>query len=228
MAFFKSWKKEPPPPPPPGTSDYEELYDGMRAEVLTPAGEQLCTGRIRLHAGDKLDILADPGDYLPRAKYNQPVTLRCVPREGKPFSLIGVVGPNDRKFWRVEKLQYPQAPENRNFFRQSIDAEGHLRAAGGPRFPCKLMDISAGGVRVVSEKLFQLDSVVQLETTLLPTEDPFSIDCLIKRIKVRPQASANVKKFEYGCQFVDIPPSVQQRLLQVIYILQKRARQSEE
>ena len=38
MAFFKSWKKEPPPPPP-GTSDYEELYDGMRTagSASTPA-----------------------------------------------------------------------------------------------------------------------------------------------------------------------------------------------
>jgi len=228
MAFFKSWKKEPPPPPP-GTSDYEELYDGMRTEVLTPAGERLCTGRIRLHAGDRLDVLADPGEYLPRAKYNQPVILRCVPREGKPFSLIGVVGPNDRKFWRVEKLQYPQAPENRSFFRQPIDAEGYVRStAGGQRFPCKLVDISGGGVRVVTEKLFQLESTFLLESTLLPTEDPFSITCMVKRIKVRPQASAKVKKFEYGCQFVDTPPSVQQRLLQVIFILQRRARQGEE
>ena len=64
MAFFKSWKKEPPPPPP-GTSDYEELYDGMRTEVLTPVGERLCTGRIRLHAGDRLDVLADPGSTSP-------------------------------------------------------------------------------------------------------------------------------------------------------------------
>jgi len=229
MSFFKFLKKEPPPPSAPGTCDYEELYDGMRAEVLNPSGERLYLGRIRLYAGDKLDVLADPGDYLPRAKYNQPVILSCAPREGKTFSLIGTVGPNDRKFWRVEKLQYPQAPENRSFFRQPIDAEGYVRStAGGQRFPCKLVDISGGGVRVVTEKLFQLESTFLLESTLLPTEDPFSITCMVKRIKVRPQASAKVKKFEYGCQFVDTPPSVQQRLLQVIFILQRRARQDQD
>ena len=35
-----------------------------------------------------------------------------------------------------------------------------------------------------------------------------------------------MKKFEYGCQFVDVPPREQERLLQAIFTLQRKVLQS--
>lgn len=225
MAFWKDLfkKSEPEPVPTAHLDDFPELFSGMQVEVLAPAGVSLCKGKIRLLTDNQLDLFGEAGGYLPRALYNQPVSLRCFQRDGQSFLLNGTVSANSRKFWRIERLQYPQNAEKRNFFRQDINAEAFIRASSGQRFPCKVLDISGGGVRILTEKLFPLETTVQLEATLLPTEDPFAMPCLIKRINVRSQPANPVKKFEYGCQFVDVPQREQERLFQSIFTLQRKA-----
>lgn len=215
MALFKSlFKKEKPvstvPP-----EDFPELFNGMKAEVLTPANALIFVGRIRLLAGNQVDVLGETGGFLPRALYNQ--------RDGDTLTLNGTVGPNDPKFWRIEKLESLQSSENRNFFRQNIGVEGQILFASGQKVSCKVLDVSAGGARVLTSKLFHLNSTFQLEASFLPTEDPFTLTCLIKRTSVRAQTASPMKKYEYGCQFVDVPPREQERLLQVVFTLQRKA-----
>lgn len=221
MAFFKSLfkKEEPVSDVPP--EDFPDLYNGMKAEVLTPANALIFVGRIRLSGASQVDLLGETGGFLPRALYNQPVKLRCFQRDGDTFTLTGTVGPNDPKFWRIEKLKSLQNSESRSFFRQNIGADGHVFASG-QKFPCKVLDISAGGARVLTSKLFQLESAFQLEASFIPTEEPFSLTCRVKRTTVRAETASPMKKFEYGCQFVDVPPREQERLLQVIFTLQRK------
>lgn len=222
MAFFKSLfkKEEPVSAVPP--DDFPDLYNGMKVEVLTPANALIFVGRIQLLTGNQVDVLGETGGFLPRALYNQRVKLRCFQRDGDTFTLNGTVGPNDPKFWRIEKLQSLQSSENRSFFRQNIGVDGQILASG-QKFPCKVLDVSAGGARVLTSKLLQLESTFQLEASLLPTEAPFTLTCRVKRTSVRAQTASPMKKFEYGCQFVEVPPRVQERLLQVIFTLQRKA-----
>ena len=73
-------------------------------------------------------------------------------------------------------------------------------------------------------------SGIQLEAALIPTEEPFTLTCKVRRTSVRAQTASPMKKFEYGCQFVEVPPREQERLLQVIFTLQRkvlRARREE-
>lgn len=223
MALFKSLfkKEEPVSTVPP--EDFPELFNGMKAEVLTPANALIFVGRIRLLTGNQVDVLGETGGFLPRAVYNQRVKLRCFQRDGDTFTLNGTVGPNDPKFWRIEKLESLQSSENRNFFRQNIGVEGQILFDSGQKVSCKVLDVSAGGARVLTSKLFQLNSTFQLEASFLPTEDPFTLTCLIKRTSVRAQTASPMKKYEYGCQFVDVLPREQERLLQVVFTLQRKA-----
>lgn len=224
MAFFKSLfkKEEPVSSVPP--DDFPDLYNGMKVEVLTPANSLIFVGRIQLlSGGNQVDVLGETGGFLPRALYNQRVKLRCFQRDGDTFTLNGTVGPNDPKFWRIEKLQSLQNSENRNFFRQNIGVEGQIVSPSGQKIPCKVLDISAGGARVLTSKLFQLEGTFQLEVSFLPTEEPFALTCRVKRTSVRAQTASPMKKFEYGCQFVDVPPREQERLLQVVFTLQRKA-----
>lgn len=223
MAFFKSLfkKEEPVSSVPP--DDFPDLYSGMKVEVLTPANALIFVGRIRLLTGNQVDVLGETGGFLPRALYNQRVKLRCFQRDGGTFTLNGTVGPNDPKFWRIEKLQSLQSSENRSFFRQNIGVEGQIVSSSGQKFPCKVLDVSAGGARVLTSKLFQLESTFQLEASFLPTEEPFTLTCQVRRTSVRAQTASPMKKFEYGCQFVDVSPREQERLLQVVFTLQRKA-----
>ena len=201
--------------------DFPELYNGMKAEVLTPANTLIFVGRIKVLGGGALELRAEDGGLLPRALYNQAVKLRCFQRDGETFTLDGAVGPNGFDFWRIERLRYLHNSENRSFFRQNTGTDGYVFSPKGQKYPCKLLDVSAGGARVVTEKLFQL------EAALLPGEAPFAITCRVKRVQVRSKPGSPVKKFEYGCQFADLPPREQERLLQAIFTLQRKALQSQ-
>ena len=74
--------------------------------------------------------------------------------------------------------------------------------------------------------LLQLESTFQLETSLLSTEEPFTFTCQVKRVTVRAQTASPMKKYEYGCQFVDLPLKEQERLLQAIFTLQRKVLQA--
>lgn len=222
MSLFKSLFKKKEPAPAVSPDDLCELYNGMKVEVLTPANALIFVGRIRLLSENQVDVLGETGGFLPRGLYNQRVKLRCFQRDGDTFTLNGTVGPNDPKFWRIEKLQSLQSGENRNFFRQNTGSDGQVLTPGGQKYPCKVLDVSAGGARVLTSKLFQLETTFQLEVSLLPEEEPFTLTCLVKRTAVRAQTGSPMKKFEYGCQFVEVPPRVQERLLQAVFTLQRR------
>ncbi len=226
MAFFKSLfkKEELPPAIPP--DDFPELYSGMKVEVLTPANALLFVGRLRLSGSSQVDVLGESGGFLPRVLYNQPVKLRCFQKDGDTLTLNGTIGPNDPKFWRIENLRSLQNSENRNFFRQNAGVEGTVRSESGQKYGCKVLDIGGGGARVLTEKLFQLESTFQLETSLLSTEEPFTFTCRVRRVIVRAQTASPMKKYEYGCQFVEVPPREQERLLQAIFTLQRKVLKS--
>lgn len=236
MAFFKSLlKKDPPAPVPeaPASLDFPELYSGMTVEVLTPTNVLIFVGKLRVLGNETLEVRKADGGFLPRAIYNQQVKLQGIQKNGQSFTINGAVGPNAPHFWRIERLRTLQRYENRNFFRQPIGCDGWvyptIASSQGQRFPCKVLDISGGGARVVTSKLFQLDVSFQLEVSLLPEEEPFTLTCKVKRILPHSKPGSPGRKFEYGCQFTDVPPRERDRLVQAVFTLQRktiRAQQS--
>lgn len=230
MGLFKSFFKKVEQPSPTAQADaFPELYNGMKMEVLTPANTLIFVGRLKVMDRDLLELRSENGGLLPRAIYNQPVKLRGFQRDGQTFTLYGAIGPNGPDFWRIERLRNLQSSENRSFFRQNTGVEGFISSttsSKNQKFSCKVLDISGGGARIVTQKLLDLEALFQLEAPLLTEEAPFFIPCQVKRIVVHSKPGSSAKRFEYGCQFLEMPQKEQERLLQAIFTLQRKVLQA--
>lgn len=216
MAIFKSLFQKNPPAP-------LRLQNGMRVEVLSAEGTPIFSGRLRVLEDGILEVRAPEEAYPPPPPvYNQEVKIRGVQENGAAFTLDGNVLASGLRVWRVERWKpIPPPPNLRDAFRQNTGTEGRLRTPTGQMVSCKVHDVSATGAQIVTSKLFQLETPLRLEITLLPDEPPFSLNCQVKRIQVQSKPGSFSKKYLYGCQFFEVPPREQERLLRVIFTLER-------
>lgn len=222
MAIFKSlFQKKAPAPP--------RLYNGMSAEVLNDEGTRVFSGRLRIMDDDVLEVRAPEGTPpVPPPAYRQEVKVRLHSQGGERVSLNGVVLASGLWVWRIGRQGRGTAqsspssvPNHRDAFRQNTGIDGRLLISSGQAFPCKVLDISAAGAQIAASRLFQLNSNFRLEVTLLPSEAPFSLDCHVRRIQVNSKNTSFSKKYLYGCQFFDVPAREQERLLRVLFVLER-------
>ncbi len=211
-----------------GLKGAPELSSGIRVEVLTMENHLLFVGRMKILDGGVLELRRDTGDPLPQALYNSKVKLRGFQRNSQPFCMNGTVGKSSRDFWQVENLEVLQNRENRSFFRQNTELDarvmpsGHYRGMGREQAECKVLDISAGGARVLSRNVYVEGDRFQLETELLPDERPFSVVCQVLRVIPR-----RGFKYEYGCRFEGLSEQEQQRLLRAVFTIQRKILQAQ-
>lgn len=211
-----------------GAKTAPELSSGMKVEALTMENHLLFVGRLKVLGGGVLEMRRDTGDPLPQALYNSKVKLRGFQKDSQPFCLTGTVGKSSRDFWQIENLEILQSRENRSFFRQNTDLDGrvmpsgHYRGIGRELVECKVLDISAGGARVLSRNVYVEGDRFQLEAELLPDEPPFSVVCRV--LRVTPKKGF---KYEYGCQFEGVSEQEQQRLLRAVFTIQRKILQAQ-
>ena len=143
-----------------GSREEPEFSSGTRVEVLTMENHLLFVGRLKVLGGGVLEMRRDTGDPLPQALYNSKVKLRGFQRNSQPFCVTGTVGKSSRDFWQVENLEILQSRENRSFFRQNTELDarvmpsGHYRGTSREMTECKVLDVSAGGARILSRNVY--------------------------------------------------------------------------
>lgn len=223
--------KTPPEPEPPAPEEEDdgsvappELYNGMKVEVMTPDNHLLFVGRLKIYGAGVLEVRSETVSQLPMAIYKQEVKLRGFQRNSQAFTLNGTICRSTGDFWHIENLKFLQSKDSRNFYRQNTDMDAlivvNARYGDAGKEPCKVLDISGGGVRVVSKHSMKVDDRFVLEAPLLPNDALFSITCLVVRVSERRH------DFEYGCQFLSLPQKDQERLLQAIFAIQRKMLQS--
>lgn len=236
MGFLRSLfgGREQPAPTPEAPSSAEkkavvqlppDIFTGMKVEVLTTTNSLLFVGKLSIQDGGVLEVRSENDGALPHVMYNEEIKLRCFKKNSQTITLQGNVCRSSIRFWHVENVKALQKnQENRNFFRQTAQIPATLLPNGRYREldvrACTVLDISASGARVLSTNQYSMDAMLRLEVTLIPEEPPFSIACQVRRIT--PQKAG----WEYGCQFVGLPEKEQNRLLQTIFILQRKVLQS--
>lgn len=234
MKFFKGILREVPEKKPAqaesgrGAPKEPALSSGMRVEVLTMENHLLFVGQLRILEGGVLEIRRNTGDSLPQALYNSSVKLRGVRGDSQPFCLKGTVGKSSRDFWQVENLEVLQTRENRSFFRQATDLDARVmpgsqhRGLGRETAECKVLDVSAGGVRVLTKNIYQVGDRFELEAALLPNEKPFNLICCVMRVTAK-----GGSKYEYGCRFGAMSPQEQERLQRAVFTIQRKIIQAQ-
>lgn len=206
---------EPEPP-------FLEDYAGIQAEVTDMEGRLLFTAKL-------LGLEEDHGDLhlLAGAPLSQeleeplPVRLRGYSiRKSKAAYLEGVIRPSgDERIWHVEKLTLLKLENDRSYFRMDVAMDASLTAVGRPgaeEEPCKLVDLSVGGVRIASQNQHQVGERLLISVDLTPGKAPSTILCQILRI------IGQERDYEYGCRFIDLNDADEDRIVQIMFALQRR------
>lgn len=220
------WEEDPP---------FSELdiRIGMLVEVLTMKNTLTFVGRVKNFSPSAVLTIKEAADAeLPPVLYNQEVKLRFF-QEGKSLVLRGQVCGSNQWIWRVDRLESQFGAEHRMFFRQNVDLKAQVAQRTGPmgegapgpdsapqapeKFPCQLLDVSVGGLLVRSRKAFQEGDCLQITDAVITAElGPFSFQCQVQRVQ---KVGGN---YLYGCKFLELSTKDEDRLLQAIFIVQRK------
>ena len=141
-------------------------------------------------------------------------------RKSKAAHLEGVIRPSeDERIWRAEKLALSKLENERAYFRMDVAMDASIAAVGRPgaeEEPCKLVDLSVGGVRIASPNQHQVGERLLLSVDLTPGKPPSTILCQILRV------IGQERDYEYGCRFIELNDADEDRIVQVMFALQRR------
>lgn len=201
-----------------------EIYSGMRVEVASEDGRMFLTAQLVELRGDR--ALMEPkseGNLLAGTEEPIPVVLRGYSSlENKAVVMQGTIRPTMNGMWQAENLVLVKRINERAFFRVDTNIDVGITPMGSfstAEESCKLLNISVGGVCIGSKRRHNVGDKFILQAKLLPDLESSLMFCQILRIIERKH-----DYFEYGCQFLQLTTSDEDRILQVIFNLQRKQR----
>ena len=200
------------------------LRPGMAVEVLSLENSLIRVTRVESYQNGAVILRDAKGDNLPRMVYNQELKLRFF-HNGEGTLLLGRICGSTDQIWKVDRMESKFFKEQRAFFRQRMTTRAlgrcHRRSARGvvakEGYPCRVLDVSAGGLLLLSGEIFALgDRLVITGLELTPSMEPFTFQCQVRRAGARERGLVR-----YGCQFEALRPREQDRLLEAIFTVQR-------
>lgn len=203
-------------------------YNGAICEVKGTNNTLIATGSIRLIRGseDTLEV-TDAAGHLPLLSLDTKVILVVHhPHLGLQV-LEGKVYISGNMILRVKDVKAQAAHDPRRFFRQGIDHSAFLlldrgmKDAHGAPLPSKLAvrvkDISLCGLLFESERAFRVGDEMRVNMTLLHNE------LEIFKVVVRREIHRDNGLLAYGCEIVELPSRLEQRL--TAFVLEQQQQQ---
>ena len=206
-------------------ADVEELeiYSGMRVEVTTFDGRLLFVAKLIGPRGSSAELHQYSEASLPQDA--EPVRVRIRgynDHERKAVYMEGTIAPDVKHIWKVEELTVARIGNDRAFFRLDTDIDATITTFGGfgaGEQPCKLLNISVGGACISTGIRHNIGDKFLLWSKLAPDSEVIQVACQIVRINERKYGS-----FEYGCRFLDLSEAEEERILQIIFKMQRQGR----
>lgn len=201
-----------------------EIYSGMRVEVSSEDGRMFLVARLIGLRGDHAQLKpATEGSLLTTVEEPVPVTLRGYSsRENKAVIMKCTVRSGGKDLWQAEHLSLIKRVNDRAFFRMGTSLPGKLAPLGqlsGAAEDCRLVNISVGGACISTGIRHNIGDKFLLWSKLTPDSAAIQVTCQIVRINERKYGS-----FEYGCRFLNLGEAEEERLLQIIFAMQRKGR----
>ena len=218
----KTGRAEAAPPEKEEEAFFLEDYAGMQAEVTDADGRLLFVAKL-LGPEENHGDLHQLSEASISREMEEPLAVRLrgySSRKSKAAYLTGTIFPAaDDGIWRAENLALVKLENDRSFFRMDVSMDASLTPVsriGAEEEPCRLLNISVGGVRIASASRHQNGDRLLLGVHLTPEKGPSTMLCQILRTAEREDG------YEYGCRFIELSESDQDKIMQIIFNLQRK------
>ena len=200
-----------------------EIYSGMRVEVTAFDGRLLFVAKLMSPRGNRAELYQYSEADIPEDTEPMHVRIRGYhDHERKAIYMEGIISPLPQHVWQVEELNVARIGNDRAFFRLDTNLDAAITTFGGlgaGEKPCKLLNISVGGARIASEYPYREGDKFLLKVKLLDDGDMSAMFCQVLRVIAKEDS-----KFEYGCQFLELNESDQEKITQNIFAVQRKQR----
>lgn len=200
------------------------IYDQMRVEVTALNGQLFFLAKFMYPKGTTASLYQIGESALPENTEPVQAHIRGYHEQTKKaIYMEGLVSPRGAPIWRVENLAIDHVGNDRSFFRLDMNIGASVTKFGGQdageEFPCKMLNLSVGGTRLISVQRFWEGDRLLLNVRLPESSASSVIFCKVLRVIERSEGL-----FEYGCQFLELTEADEDKITQSIFALQRKMR----
>ena len=200
-----------------------EIYSGMRVEVTTFEGNLLFVAKLLNLHGKEAELHQYSETELSQTEEPLHVRIRGYSdHTRKAVYMEGIITPTPKHIWNVEELTVTQIGNDRAFFRLDTNLDATAAMFSGLNMgekPCKLLNISVGGGCISSEYRYHAGDKFLLKVKLMEDRPESVMFCQVLRV-----IEKGDRKFEYGCQFLELTAEDQEKIIQNIFAVQRQQR----
>lgn len=203
------------------TEDLTE-YSGMRVEISTFEEQILFIAKLMNVHGNTAELYQYSETTFPEDPQNA-VQLRIRgydDKNARAVYLEGTALPTPEHIWKVENLTLIRLGNDRAFFRVATNIDAAITSVGktaAGEEPCRLLNISVGGACILSNARYHKGERLLLNVKLFEERDASLLFCKVLRVTEKDYLG-----FEYGCRFLEMNETEQNKITQIIFDLQHK------
>lgn len=193
-------------------------YSGMRLEVMDANERLLFVAHASITWDGEMELRPTAPLRVPPTVKSLSVLLRGFQlATKKAVHMEATISPRSDGSWEVEDLEITGKDNDRAFYRQATSISATvvpMRQRGLQAAPCRVVNISAGGVCLQFAVECMMGEKLLLNTSLLEGTQSVQLMCVVRRVVRRKTI------FEYGCEFIDLSPAMEELVSKAILEMQ--------
>ena len=197
----------------------------MRVEIMDEKGGLLFAARTNIKWDGSMELQPITVPRLRPGADAVPVTIRGYEDSvKKAVHMEGTLYDRGNGTWNVEDIELLGKDNDRAFYRQETAIGGEvtpMKQSGVYSEPCRIINISAGGVCILIDMEFRKGEKILLRSNLLEGWALTPLICVVRRVTKRKIG------YEYGCEFTELTPAMEDVIAKAIMEMQLKLRRTE-